>query len=539
VGQFIAEFLASGDAISAPVENRFCDRWGQTRWFRSVLARVRYRGRDAIQFVTRPVDSEGPRADMLLRDYRALVENAGDGIAKLDAQGRFLFANERLRQIVGRDAVALGHSLVADLVHPSRREEGLRFLRPGAFETCLLRDGGQIAEVDVVVTPLGPEPEFMALIRDVTEKRTLERELRRRERLQSLGLLAGSVAHDLNGFLGVVQANRALAARAAEAGRSPAAYLEEIGRACDTAAATCKQLLTGAGRATRRAPIDLGAVVARTLRMLRSSIDEGVVVESITSPGMIIDGDEAALEALVVNLVTNAVDAVSDVHPTRRVVVTVAPTSQAAGARGSDLKVEDNGVGIDPATREHMFDPFFTAKQSGHGLGLSSVLGIVQTHSGSIAVDSEPGRGTKVVVSFPLSRPPSRSAELVPSAPSPTRGFVVIADDEPAFRRSVRLLLDDAGFDTREAADGEEALELVRGNVGQVVAVVLDSRLPKLPGSEVARAMKEARPDLPVIMVSGDLGAVDAVAGVSLLAKAFEPTALLRLLREETSSPKT
>ncbi|MDF2696822.1 MAG: domain S-box, partial [Labilithrix sp.] len=194
VASFIREFLASGVAVSEPIENRFVDRWGQTHWCRSVLGRVDFEGVDAVQFVTRQIEREDgalPSLD-LLRDYRLLV--------------------------------------------PDSREDLPRFLSPGRFETHLVNGAGEMIWVEVVVSALAPGNDTMALVRDVTEQRRLQRELHTREKLEGLGLLAGGVAHDLNNFLAVVQTNNALAESAERGGQPVKVFLQEIRQACAKAA---------------------------------------------------------------------------------------------------------------------------------------------------------------------------------------------------------------------------------------------------------------------------------------------------------------
>jgi PAS domain S-box-containing protein len=536
VGRFIAAFIQSDTEISEPIENRFCDRWGQVRWFRSTLARIRYDGRDAIQFVTRPLDPPAAHAHDLRRDYEILVENAGEGIAKLDVRGRFLFTNERFQTLVGREAVALGHGVVADLIHPSRHDDAALFVRPGTFETKLLRADGETREVDVVVTALAPESEheLMALVRDVTEKRAAERELRRRERLHDLGLLAGSLAHDLNGLLAAILNARSVAERTLGEGSPAAPLLREIGDAAQKAALRCDEVMAGPGREATKQPLDLGDVVDRALRTVRASVEDAEIALTVhREPGVVVVGDAAGLEAIVVNLMTNAVEALAGARGERRITLDLRRLSRDGGS-SVELRVADTGVGMDEETRERLFDPFFTTKPSGHGLGMPSVLARVQGHGGQIAVDSSPGAGTTVRVTLPAFV----VGALAPDGPSGGGArFVIVADDEPTFRRSVRLILEDSGLSTREVASGSEALELVRTDGNNVLGVVIDSRLPGVRGEVAAATMRELRPELPVVLVSGDPRAAPPIAGVRFLAKPFDPAVLLELLRPEIRRP--
>lgn len=540
VARFIGEFLESGAEVSGPLENRFVDRWGQTHWFRSVLGRVRFQDRDALQFVTRQIDradEASPTID-LLREYRILVQNAGDGITKLDARGRFLFVNDRFREIVGRDFAELGRLMVSDLLHPDKRTDSARFLVPGQFETQLVKAGGDIVSVEVVVSPLTPGTEIMALVRDVTEQRRLQRELHNREKLHGLALLAGGVAHDLNSFLAVVRNNSALA-EAAEAEERPLKpYLQEIRQACSKAASLCTRLLAASGTAPmRRARIELGATVEEIVTLIRPSIPHTIAVTWQSEARVVVSGDVASLQPLVMNLVTNASDAIGDrsgrieievgaFEHTAESLARVDPGGQLGPGLAGFIRVSDDGSGMDEDTRARMFDPFFTTKSAGHGLGLSSVLGTVRAHQGAIRVESTKGVGTTVTVFLPLA-----AQERIVETKVPARGggrpVVLVADDEPALRRSITLMLSSAGFTTVEANDGVEAVEAVRQRA-DIAVVLLDASMPCMGGVEATRHIRALRPGLPIVMMSGYTQ--EPLVGIEMVTKPFEPEPLVALL---------
>ncbi|MBX3220182.1 MAG: PAS domain S-box protein [Labilithrix sp.] len=547
VADFIAAFLESGAAVSEPIESRFVDRWGQTRWYRSVLGRVRFDDTDAVQFVTRQTDRDdgsSPSSE-LIRDYRLLVQHAGDGIAKLDARGRFLFSNPRFREIVGRDALALEQAAVADVLHADAGRDAARFLVPGRFETELVSGAGEKVHVEVVVVALAPGNDVMALVRDVTEQRRLQRELHRREKLQSLGLLAGGVAHDLSSFLTVVQTNGALAEVAERDGRSVTSFLREIRQACEKAAGLCARLLASAGQApVSRSRIDLRATVEEIVSLLQPSLPPTVSVLWTPGPHVHVCGDAAALQPLVMNLITNASDAIG--LRSGHVLIEVGTTEHTAEAvarlePGGDLppgpaafiRVTDDGAGMDEHTRARMFDPFFTTKSAGHGLGLPSVLGTVRAHSGAICVQSATGAGTTMTIYLPEAPPESLVAAAPIDAHEPGR-LVLIADDEPSLVRSLTLMLASAGFETIEARDGAQAVALVERRT-DIAAALLDASMPVMGGAEAAQKIRALRAGLPIVMMSGYKQAVPA--GVEVITKPFEPERLLTILGRVTARP--
>jgi PAS domain S-box-containing protein len=549
VAVFIRRFFDSGAAVSEPIENRFVDRWGQTQWCRSVLGRVQFDGIDAVQFVTRQIERDDgtlPSLD-LLRDYRLLVQNAGDGITKLDSRGRLLFYSARFREIVGRDAVALGHSWISDLLHPDCRADLGRFLVPGRFETQLVNGAGDPVCVEVVVASLAPGSETMALIRDVTEQRRLQRELHTREKLEGLGLLAGGVAHDLNNFLAVVQTNGALAEVAEREGLEVKTFLQEIRHACGKAANLCTRLLAAAGHSpTMRTRVELGVMVEDMVSLLRPNVPQAISIVWRTESDRFVSGDVGALQPLVMNLITNAAEAIG--QGPGRIEIEVGAVEHAGDNLGrlepggvlprgrvAYIRVADDGIGMDASTRVRMFDPFFTTKSAGYGLGLSSVLGTVRAHAGAIRVETAKGVGTTMTIYLPLADDEADVADVASEGRSPSPAgnrVVLIADDEPSLRRSLTLILSTAGFETIEARDGAQAVELVRARA-DISAVLLDASMPVMGGVEAARIISALRSGLPIVMMSGKDH--ETVAGAESVTKPFEPERLLELLDRMTA----
>ncbi len=415
VSRFIADFNADPGPVSGPVENRFFDRWGQAHWFRSVLAKVEWEGRPALLFVTSPGQEPGAPADPVLRDYRTLVESAGDGIIKLDSAGRVLFSNARFRELVGLDPVALGHHLLADLLHPAPTAGGA--FGPGRFDTRLVTPQGREHWVNIDVVPLPPGDEFLAIVRDVTEKRRLEQELTRQRNVESLGRLAGGVAHDVNNALTIVMSGVSLARRAIAAGRPPEEHLALIEKACDQAAGVCRLMLTYAGRSSmKRSRVELGQLVQPLTGLMRAGFSHRSSIEFSRGELAWVNIDVDALRPVVTNLITNAADAlpggVGSVRVSTGVDELLPPSGQRFAAdtrlppgRYGVVRVVDDGVGMDDETREHLFEPFFTTKPGGHGLGLSSAFGVLRDHGGAIRVESAPGRGTTVTLLLPLLDP--------------------------------------------------------------------------------------------------------------------------------------
>lgn len=547
VGAFIAAFAAGDALVSEPIDNRFFDRWGQEQWCRSVLAKVRYGGAQALQFVTRRLDEEGIAAphSAAVMDYHVLVEGAGDGIARIDGEGRILFGNRRFLELVGRDAVSLGHQPIGALLHPDETAMAPRFLSPGRFETRLSTPAGDVVWVDVNVAPLASAADRLAIMRDVTEKRRLEQERRHQQKLESLGLLAGGVAHDFNNVLMVVQSNASLAASRARTGRDVEPFLDEILHACDRAAGLCRQMLAYAGRSQITwMRFDLGQFVDDLARLVRAGVPESAELElALASPAPHVEGDVDALRPVLMNLVTNAAEALGGAPGHIRVEVGSQSVDRAylrAAEMGAALaageyafvRVTDTGAGMDDETRGRMFDPFFTTKPSGHGLGLSSALGVVRSHRGAIHVDTERGRGTAITVLLP----PSTATPL----PAPARrreaelrgtGTILVADDQDGVRNALAALLEEHGFTVVAVADGEAAVAECMARRTEILLALLDVIMPRLGGVEAGRRIRAAWPGLPIVLMSGYTAGLPLLAGAEILAKPFRPDALFAVLQ--------
>jgi signal transduction histidine kinase len=360
--------------------------------------------------------------------------------------------------------------------------------------------------------------EDVSLLRRVEQERLeLEAAVRHTEKLKSLGLLAGGVAHGFNNLLTSILGNAALGLRALRPGVSPRHHFEEIQLAARQAADLTHQLLAYAGRAPRRDErVGLSRLIQDMTRLLELSAGRDARVGLDLDPGLApVEGDPGQLGQVVMNLVANAGEAGAAL-----VSVSTRPAAVARDSDGTDaeqdgvlLEVADDGRGMDAATRSRIFDPFFTTRADGRGLGLAVVHGIVASHGGAIDVESEPGGGTRVRVWLPAARVAVPDRETRRNLAGPARagrwvgtGTVLVADDQPSLLRIVRSVLASLGFDVVAAAGGLEALARFRALVGQVRLVVLDLTMPDLNGEEVLREIRELDPTVPVIVTTGHAG---------------------------------
>ncbi len=359
------------------------------------------------------------------------------------------------------------------------------------------------------------------------EHAALEEALRNAQRLESLGLLAGGVAHDFNNLLTGILGNAELALETVPPESRPARLLTDLRDAALRAADLTHQILTFTGnRPLERAPVDLGALAAETVRLMAAGLPPRAKIALDARGGVVVEGDATQLRQVVLNLIANARDALPEAGGNIAVRVR-------AERERAELVVEDDGRGMSAETRDRMFDPFFTTHELGRGLGLAVVHGSVRAHGGEIAVESELGAGTRVVVELPLSQravaapPPEARAKL-----GTGRGRVLIVDDEPSVARVAAHVLGSAGFEAQVVHDGAAAIASLEAARGELALVLLDLTLRGESGAALLPKIRACAPGVPVVLMSGyatqDVRArlaPNEVAGV--LAKPFRATELL------------
>lgn len=379
-----------------------------------------------------------------------------------------------------------------------------------------------------------------------------ERKLATAQRLHSIGQLAAGVAHDFNNLLTVTKlAISWLRPRHRDTAQEGA--LDQIATATDSAIQLVRNLLGFAGRDRAAfAPVPLSLVVGPVLGMAAGGFQGAVTLRSeLEAEGAMLQGDRSQLEHMLMNLVINARDAVGSegdvILRTRR-----QPPREAGGTGEQDIVIEvvDNGVGIDPAVRDRVFEPYFTTKTmgavKGTGLGLSLVHTTVVAHGGTIEVLPNEPRGTIMRVTLPALA--MRAAERAPTCPPPPSSFLdpqagerprglLVVEDEPLVRASTCASLRALGFMVHEAADGAEGIAAFRAHQPAIDGVVLDFAMPGLRTPDVYRALRELREDLPVLLVTGNARGeeIEALLGegvAGFLPKPYDDVQLLRALQD-------
>jgi signal transduction histidine kinase/ActR/RegA family two-component response regulator len=405
-------------------------------------------------------------------------------------------------------------------------------MRTGPSEYRGLRCDGTTFEIEInseVIRDAAGAPAGLVIIaRDITERKQaaaeqekLEAQNRQLQKSESLGRMAGAIAHHFNNQLQAVTLNLELVKNQLPGNEGPAGRLLEAMQSARKAAEVSTLMLTYLGQAQgKNAPLDLAEVCRRSLALLRSAMPGGeVLAADLPTPGPVISANADQLQQVLTNLVNNAAEAggggrgairlsvrtvaAADIPVAGRFPIDWQPQDGVTAYAG--LEVADAGGGIAAKDFERLFDPFFSTKFTGRGLGLPVVLGIARSHGGVVTVESEPGRGSVFRVFFPVS------AEALPREPLPFPSAKIVAggrtvlvvEDEPAVRQTLTRVLRHFGFPVLAAEDGGVAVEIFRAHQDEIGCVVCDLTMPRMNGWETLTALRQLVPGIGVILASG------------------------------------
>lgn len=496
-------------------------------------------GEPHVLSVTRDI-TERKRAEDALREseetYRSILKASPDDITITDLEGRILMVSPAAYTLFGyQPGEELGRQLL-DFAVPEDRERARANIaqllgggQPRPSEYQGLRKDGSLVDMEVnsglINGAHGQPVKMVFVVRDISERKRAEAEraeLESRNRqlvkAESLGRMAGAIAHHFNNQLQSVLGNLELA-RQAPKEQDPSRWLVGAQRATERAAEVSRLMLAYLGQASQeREPRFLAELCRDTVRFLQDTLPPGVALEAdLPAPGPVVCMDSSQFQQLLANLVTNAWEALEgsrglihlrvaqvdagDIPAGHRFPVDWRATEPAYAC----LDVADEGGGIPSADLEKLFDPFFSTKFTGRGLGLSVVLGIVQSHGGVVTVESRQGKGSRFRIHIPVC-PEAAHARGSSDAPHSTMaagGTLLLVDDDEDLLETTGEVLELLGLTALKARNGIEALEVFERRRNEIRCVITDLTMPLMDGWETLTALHRLDPDLPVILASG------------------------------------
>lgn len=520
--------------------------------------------------------------------FKEIFDGSRDAIFLVEADTKFMAVNNAACELTGYTQEELLSMAIPDL----HNEEDLQAYR-NHFDTIMSGEGvttlASIRRKDGTKIPVEFSNHRITFrgrsimhttARDITERKRaeeerlrLEAQMRHAQKLESLGVLAGGIAHDFNNLLVGIMGNAGLAMMELPPESPARRSIQELEVAAQRAAELTNQMLaySGKGKFVIETLI-LSTLIKEIAHLVESAISKKVQLVYYFDAGLPgIEGDATQLRQVVMNLITNAAEAMGNKEGVITVRTKVAQVDDKflsefyladdlSAGRYVCFEVADSGSGMDAVTKAKIYDPFFTTKFTGRGLGLAAVLGIVRGHHGAIKVDSEVGRGTTFSVLLPcVAVEESAPAELVERSKdgkkfsgsiqttanaveplaitdSTEAGLILVVDDEPSVRGVAERILHTAGFTVLTAADGREAADIFRRHSGEVALVLLDLTMPHMDGEETLRVLREIRSDTRVILSSGytEQEAVNRFTDLGLagfIQKPYQPQSLVGMIR--------
>ena len=508
---------------------------------------------------------EQKRSAMQLRLQSAALDAAANAIVITDLKGTISWVNAAFTKSTGYtfgEAVGQNPRLLKSGQHPREFYEGMWKTVLGGHvwhgEMHNRRKDGTLYDEEMTISPVrdstGNITHFIAIKQDITERKSLEQQFLRAQRMEGIGLLAGGIAHDLNNVLAPILMGADLLKLQADNERT-AHQLEGIVESAKRGAGIVKQVLTFArGIEGERIPLQPKHIIKEMVRMARETFPRNIQfrVDVPTDLWPVI-GDPTQIHQVLLNLSVNARDAMPDggvlAYSARNAEVDALQVQRHPGAKPGPhvvIRVQDSGTGIKPAVMERIFEPFFTTKElgKGTGLGLSTVLGIVRSHGGLVTVDSKLGEGTAFEVYLPANPQAALAEPAVRPEPVPLgQGeMVLVVDDEPGIVQITRSMLEQHGYRVLTARDGTVALTELSQHLGEVKLVITDILMPFMDGVQLIHALRRMAPEVKIIASSGALGLpgqkdrteeVKALGVKHILHKPYPVEQLLRTVHAE------
>ncbi len=476
-------------------------------------------------------------------------------------EGRYLDVNESFLRVTGYSREEVIGRTSRELKFWERTEDRTRFIemvmRQGSvreLETTFRTKSGEIriAVDSAEVLDVAGQECAIAIFRDITERKSLEKQLRQTQKMEAIGQLSGGIAHDFNNLLGVIIGYSEILEERLPPGDPLHKECQQIKKAGQSAASLTRQLLAFSRQQVLEPRVlDLNAIVLNVEKMLRRLIGEHIDLKTSLDPALgSVKADQNQIEQVIINLAVNARDAMA--HGGKLMIETSNVDLDEDYARRHPpqlpgqyvlLAVADTGMGMDAETQARIFEPFFTTKEvgKGTGLGLSTVYGVVRQSGGHIWVYSEPGQGTTFKIYLPRAGQTAGLQQPLAAPAESLRGSetILLVEDEEALRGLTRSLLEGSGYTVLEAGLPEAAIEIALRHGGPIHVLLTDMVMPEMNGKDLATKLAPIRPQMKVVYMSGYTGFTHAGLAdseIALLGKPFTREKLLRKLRETIES---
>jgi PAS domain S-box-containing protein len=494
----------------------------------------------------------------LSHEFQILLDNIPDSIIHLTPDLRIIWANKAMSALAGcADPSTLNgcccHESLWGHESPCAECPVLRSLESRGFEAeTLLTPDNRLLEMRAVpiLGQSGSVESIIKIIRDLTEHRNLENQMRQAQKMEAVGQLAGGIAHDFNNILSVIGGYGQIVLMKIAKDDPLRPNIENMIDGVDRAAHLTKDLLLFSKKqASERKPSDINDIIGQVERFLLRVIGEDIECKTVLHDGpILINADSNQLQQVLMNLAGNARDAMPHGGVFTITTEQVSLGTNAIPSAGVDkrgpyalINVSDTGEGMNEETRQRIFEPFFTTKEvgKGTGLGLAVAHGIIQQHDGFIEVESIPGKGSTFKIYLPVIRQKTKKENGVLQTDAPARGkeTILLAEDDNSLRELSRSLLAQFGYTVIEAVDGEEAVNKFMENRDKIDLLLFDLIMPKMTGKEAYDKIVKIQPDIKVMFESGYSSDSTRIREslddrMSLISKPVSPTELLNKIRE-------
>jgi len=499
--------------------------------------------------------------------YRALVETSPDAILLTDLRGRILAGNHRVAKMHGFknfEEILQGSLSVFDLLDPDELPRAREFLAKLLKEGSIREVEFEARRKDHTTFPMdlsasvipdedGEPKALVTITRDITERRRAEDALRQAQKMESIGLLAGGIAHDFNNLLHALMGHATIAMMKLTPDNPSRTHIQKAMHAGERATELTKQLLAYSGRGKFKiAPVNLSTLIEENLHLFEVALPKNVVLRMKLGKKLpFIEADAAQIQQVIMNLIINGAEAIGNTNGE------VAVHSGMVDIKSTDtywwkytgeplptgaytfLEIHDTGCGMDEGIIDRIFEPFYTTKFTGRGLGLAAVLGIIKGHKGGLCVKSQPGKGTTFRLAFPVTteviEQTTTAVDIITTVKSDKA--ILVIDDEEIILDLVVDILTYAGLKVITANNGEEGIMIYKNRYNEIAMVLLDLSMPVMGGEETLRQLVSINPNVRVILSSGYTEEevelrFQGIRAADFIQKPYQPNLLLRKIHD-------